>query len=210
MFTLSKQVYRTVASLCTAFVLAGLMLAAFTSAQAQAKEPEQASTSKPAPPPTVAPELVAKADQFVKVNNYVASIDSAIKLHLSKQEVAQVANAIKNYNNTNLEYRKNGTRVAVLNNSGTPNDCSWSIGASWHWWGVTVFIGGCILNAITNPSNAKYYASVLARFSWWGVAAAVVLVVYFSWLKVNSDSCGQRGANINVPWLGRAWVSKVC
>lgn len=108
--------------------------------------------------------------------------------------------------------------------------------SSAHWWGVSIYINGCLvndLNAVIGIGGA--FAAFLAGWcgldlvecgwwaSWvlgaivagWEVALTLALIVlvfalYAIWVNWANGYCDNRGVFLDHGWWGSNWVGTVC
>lgn len=171
---------------------------------------------------TARPAWVVQGDPYVHVINYVATVDSAIRKHVSSQIVSQVMQAVHQYNSTSLKLRQlnivlspQNSHLKELNAQGMTACGAWA-SARYYWWGFQLYVNSCLVNDITfggytGASLAGLIAAVCPPCAPIAGTIAAIIGFYTSWLSWANTRCGSRGAYIDKYWWATwMWIQSVC
>lgn len=181
-------------------------------------------------PGTMPTAVIAAAQPYVHVVNYVATVDPAISRRLSSQAVAQVTKAVATYNALPMDARVQGLQSAPGGHLVPARQVQLLSGAAAHysacreyahlffnWWGVTLYMNHCLVNDVAFAWGSigiiagmiSAACAACAPFAW---LLAGIAALYTGWLVWADNRCGGNGANVNAPWMwGWApWISSVC
>ncbi len=207
------------------FVLGGLLADNATQAHAAAMN-RQGRISLASASLTGQPVLITRADPYVHISNYHATIDPAINKVLSKGEVALVTLAVRAYNalpystkaakpaphtgvaSTSVTKDQLHTNTALIAASAPCPEADVQIyGPYVYWWGDAFTLNNCAVKfmwwAVYIDASAALAIAAFCGAISAGVCAAVetVLAIYIgatvAALNGANDQCGDEGANLN-------------
>jgi len=176
----------------------------------------------------ISQDLVAKASPAVTISerDLTATVNTRMLVSQVGEENARIVmNHINEYNNLTTEQRVNGEAYSnaaqeTANVTGTFNnasDCTISAKLTWYWWGATVKLNHCAVQAIT----LNDFGAVVSLANWLyskgfisGILAGLFMTyagIYKPFLKAADDKCG-KGATLNVSYftLPFGWVTNNC
>lgn len=172
-------------------------------------------------------DLIAKATPAVTISerDLTATVNTRMLVAQVGEENARIVTThINEYNALTAEQRINGETYsnAAAETSATgsfqaASSCSVSAKLTWYWWGASVKLNHCAVQAIT----LNDLGAVVALSNWLiskgfisGILAGLFMTyagIYKPFLKAADDKCG-KGATLNVSYftLPFGWVTNNC
>lgn len=175
---------------------------------------------------------VSLVDSYVHISNYIATIDPQLYQHFDAQITSFVQQAVKHYNGLSLSLRKFGVTMSAsasssssynyanvsfsydyASSNATSAPCKQSYSVTSHWWGVAILMNHCLASDTGNKLAVS--SGVAGALSLFGLdlpldAVSGILAIYSGSIALADSHCGDTGANLDISWVGIAWVTAIC
>jgi hypothetical protein len=147
-----------------------------------------------------------KVEPYVRVSDFVATINPSIREHLSAQDVIKVQQAVAKYNALPLASRKTPLKVTSSVTRVQANSlCSPYASTTYYWWGSETYMNHCtVVNLEAGYTAAAIFGSFINPI----IAAAIGLcLANIMWAD---GQCPNGGAILVLSAVGPGFAKPAC